>query len=345
MAELTPKQRKTFAKITEALQEFPFGATIQDLYNEARLSMTVIKNALEKMDNVEQRGDSWFLKTTDGSRAGEAVEPTVEQPVMQDSAENLQDNTENMQEDIGNIQDTPVNMQDEELNTQDPHVSYHDNESSYHDNESSSPDNGEYILINPSAGVTNPSAINTDTDQQDTTEVGRIIVSIDDLHPEFAQLPDYKSSNSQAIETASQGLAAELKQLDNAYLDGLASKAEAPNTEVSQATVKHYLLIENCLLSLSRDEIGERPCLAKDCWFDSHGNDIPLESPDGQFLQKAAGGFCSDAIFRGEEYYRRYTLQSQLFHGVFDSPEDAEYRIAELMFIKPDKNHFEIIEV
>ena len=148
MAELTPKQRKTFAKITEALQQFPFGATIQDLYNEARLSMTVIKNALEKMDSVEQRGDSWFLKTTDGSRAGEAVEPTVEQPVMQDSAENLQDNTENMQEDIGNTQDAPVNMQDEELNTQAPHVSYHDNESS-------SPDNDEANLINPSAIDTN----------------------------------------------------------------------------------------------------------------------------------------------------------------------------------------------
>lgn len=184
MAELTPKQRKTFAKITEALQEFPFGATIQDLYNEARLSMTVIKNALEKMNNVEQRGDSWFLKTTDGSRAGEAVEPTVEQPVMQDSAENLQDNTENMQEDIGNIQDTPVNMQDEELNVQDPQQS--DNADDY-------------------------------------------------LHPEFAALPDHQSSNGQAIEATSRGLAAELKQLDNAYLDGLASKTEAPNAEVSQA--------------------------------------------------------------------------------------------------------------
>ena len=164
MAELTPKQRKTFAKITEALQEFPFGATIQNLYNEARLSMTVIKNALEKMDSVEQRGDSWFLKTTDGSRAGEAVEPTVEQLVMQDSAENLQDNTENTQEDIGNTQDAPVNMQDKGLNTQAPHVSYHDNESSY-------PDNGEGALINPSAeidnpsaGVVNPSDIDTDTD-------------------------------------------------------------------------------------------------------------------------------------------------------------------------------------
>lgn len=235
MAELTPKQRKTFAKITEALQEFPFGATIQDLYNEARLSMTVIKNALEKMDSVEQRGDSWFLKTTDGSRAGEAVEPTVEQPVMQDSAENLQDNTENMQEDIGNTQDAPVNIEDEELNTEAPQVSSPDNESS-------SPDNGEGALINPSAEVTNPSAkvvnpsdIDTDTDQQDITEVGRIIVSIDDLHPEFAQLPDYQDSNSQAIETASQGLAAELKQLDNAHLDGLISKTDAKNAEVSQA--------------------------------------------------------------------------------------------------------------
>ncbi|MBR7560485.1 hypothetical protein KC218_28460, partial [Mycobacterium tuberculosis] len=69
------------------------------------------------------------------------------------------------------------------------------------------------------------------------------IVSIDDLHPEFAQLPDYQSSNSQAIETASQGLAAELKQLDNAYLDGLASKAEAPNAEVGQATVNQKRFI------------------------------------------------------------------------------------------------------
>ena len=151
MAELTPKQRKTFAKITEALQEFPFGATIQDLYNEARLSMTVIKNALEKMDSVEQRGDSWFLKTTDGSRAGEAVEPTVEQQVMQDSAENLQDNTENMQEDIGNTQEAPVNMQDGELNTQAPQVSY--------------PDNNGATLINTSAEVVSPSDIDTDADQ------------------------------------------------------------------------------------------------------------------------------------------------------------------------------------
>ena len=327
MAELTPKQRKTFAKITEALQEFPFGATIQDLYNEACLSMTVIKNALEKMDNVEQRGDSWFLKTTDGSRAGEAVEPTVEQPVMQDSAENLQDNTENMQEDIGNIQDTPVNMQDEELNTQAPHVSYHDNESSY-------PDNGEGALINPSAEIFNPSAGVVNPSD---------IVSIDDLHPEFAQLPDYQSSNSQEIETASQGLAAELKQLDNAYLDGLSSKAEAPNAEVSQATVKHYLLIENCTLSLAQDGTGQEPVLAKDFWVDDEG--IELKDSDCQVMKRARMPFTNEVEFRGVTYRNLLIVNNaQIFHGVFDSIKTAHDKMAELT-AKKRGNFFEVIEV
>ncbi|MCK6157231.1 hypothetical protein KZX29_00215 [Moraxella osloensis] len=336
MAELTPKQRKTFAKITEALQEFPFGATIQDLYNEARLSMTVIKNALEKMDNVEQRGDSWFLKTTDGSRAGEAVEPTVEQPVMQDSAENLQDNTENMQEDIGNTQDAPVNIEDEELNTEAPQVSSPDNESSY-------PDNGEDTLINPSAEVTNPSDIDTDADQQDTTEVGQIIVSSDDLHPEFAQLPDYQSSNSQAIETASQGLAAELKQLDNAYLDGLASKAEAPNAEVSQATVKHYLLIENCTLSLTQDGTGQEPVLAKDFWVDDEG--IELKDSDCQVMKRARMPFINEVEFRGVTYRNLLIVNNaQIFHGVFDSIKAAHDKMAELT-AKKCGNFFEVLEV
>ena len=327
MAELTPKQRKTFAKITEALQEFPFGATIQDLYNEARLSMTVIKNALEKMDNVEQRGDSWFLKTTDGSRAGEAVEPTVEQPVMQDSAENLQDNTENMQEDIGNTQDAPVNIEDEELNTEAPQVSSPDNESSY-------PDNGEDALINPSAEIDNPSAGVVNPSD---------IVSIDDLHPEFAQLPDYQSSNSQAIETASQGLAAELKQLDNAYLDGLASKAEAPNAEVSQATVKHYLLIENCTLSLAKDGTGQEPVLAKDIWVDDEGEE--LEERDCQVMKRAREPFNDQVEFRGVTYRNLFIVNNaQIFHGVFDCIKAANDKMAELT-TKKRGNFFEVIEV
>ena len=331
------KAKKAIKKIKGAMQDYPLGVEFGELLQKTGYAKSSLYNALSLVGAYKSDDGLWHLPGSQNFVApvNETAEDdlddnlddlatAIDQPVKQDDSGNMQDNG-------GNTQDAPVNMQDEELNTQDPHVSYHDNESSYHDN-------GEGALINPSAEIFNPSAGVVNPSD---------IVSIDDLHPEFAQLPDYQSSNSQAIETASQGLAAELKQLDNAYLDGLASKAEAPNAEVGQATVnqKRFILIENCLLSLSRDEIGESPCLAKDCWFDSHGNDIPLESPDGQFLQNAAGGFCSDAIFRGEEYYRRYTLQSQLFHGVFDSPKDAEYRIAELMFIKPDKNHFEIIEV
>ena len=310
MAELTPKQRKTFAKITEALQEFPFGATIQDLYNEARLSMTVIKNALEKMDNVEQRGDSWFLKTTDGSRAGEAVEPTVEQPVMQDSAENLQDNTENMQEDIGNIQDTPVNMQDEELNTKAHHVSYHDNESS-------SPDNDEATLINPSAEVVNPSA---------KVDNPSAIVSIDDLHPEFAQLPDYQSSNTQAIETAP-----------------VTENEEEFELQPPPIATKHYVLIENCTLSLAKDGTRQEPVLAKDIWVDDEGEE--LEESDCLVMKRARMPFINEVEFRGVTYRNLFIVNNaQIFHGVFDCIKAANDKLEELT-AKKRGNFFEVIEV
>ena len=278
MAELTPKQRKTFAKITEALQEFPFGATIQDLYNEARLSMTVIKNALEKMDSVEQRGDSWFLKTTDGSRAGEAVEPTVEQPVMQDSAENLQDNTENMQEDIGNTQEAPVNMQDGELNTQAPQVSY--------------PDNNGATLINPSD-------IDTDADQ---------------------------SSNGQAIETVP-----------------VAENEEEFELQPPPIATKHYVLIENCTLSLAQDGTGQEPVLAKDIWVDDEGEE--LEESDCQVMRRAREPLSDWVDFRGVTYRNLFIVNNaQIFHGVFDSIKAAHDKIAELT-AKKRGYFFEVIEV
>ena len=73
----------------EALDNNPFGATMQDLYNETRLSMTVIKNSLEKMDNVEKRGDSWLIKS---DTPAEIIEATAEQPVIQDDGGNYPDN-------------------------------------------------------------------------------------------------------------------------------------------------------------------------------------------------------------------------------------------------------------
>ena len=292
MAELTPKQRKTFAKITEALQEFPFGATIQDLYNEARLSMTVIKNALEKMDSVEQRGDSWFLKTTDGSRAGEAVEPTVEQPVMQDSAENLQDNTENMQEDIGNTQEAPVNMQDGELNTQAPQVSYPDNNGATLINPSAE-------VVNPSAKVVNPSDIDTDADQ---------------------------SSNGQAIETVP-----------------VAENEEEFELQPPPIATKHYVLIENCTLSLAQDGTGQEPVLAKDIWVDDEGEE--LEESDCQVMRRAREPLSNWVDFRGVTYRNLFIVNNaQIFHGVFDSIKAAHDKMAELT-AKKRGNFFEVIEV
>ena len=163
------------------------------------------------------------------------------------------------------------------------------------------------------------------------------------MHPEFAQLPDYQSSNSQAIETASQGLAAELKQLDNAYLDGLASKAEAPNTEVSQATVKHYLLIENCTLSLAQDGTGQEPVLAKDIWVDDEGEE--LEESDCQVMRRAREPLGNWVDFRGVTYRNLFIVNNaQIFHGVFDSIKAAHDKMAELT-AKKRGNFFEVIEV
>lgn len=365
MAELTPKQRKTFAKITEALQEFPFGATIQDLYNEARLSMTVIKNALEKMDNVEQRGDSWFLKTTDGSRAGEAVEPTVEQPVMQDSAENLQ-------EDIGNTQDAPVNMQDEELNTQAhqvsspvsdvaPHISLVDNEPGLVDNHDSLVDINTDIDLDwsiapkwanyrtfdkdnlakwhenkPVLGATIWSSIGLTESTGYIKGLINLQTSLrqrpqsdnadDHLHPDFAALPDHQSSNGQAIETAP-----------------VAESEEEFELQPPPIATKHYVLIENCTLSLAQDGTGQEPVLAKDIWVDDEGEE--LEESDCLVMKRARMPFINEVEFRGVTYRNLFIINNaQIFHGVFNSIKAAHDKMEELT-AKKRGNFFEVIEV
>lgn len=212
------KAKKAIKKIKEAMQDYPLGIEFGELMQKTGYAKSSLYSALSLVGAHKSDDGLWHLP---GSQ-------NVVAPVNETDEDDLDDNLDDLataidqpvkQDDGGNTQDAPVNMQDEELNTQDPHVSYHDNESSY-------PDNGEGALINPSAEIFNPSVEVVNPSD---------IVSIDDLHPEFAQLPDYQSSNTQAIETTSLGLASELKQLDNAYLDGLASKAEAPNAEVSQA--------------------------------------------------------------------------------------------------------------
>ena len=323
------KAKKAIKKIKGAMQDYPLGVEFGELMQKTGYAKSPLYNALSLVGAYKSDDGLWHLPGSQNVVApvNETAEDdlddlatAIDQPVKQDDGGNMQDNG-------GNTQDAPVNMQDEELNTQDPHVSYHDNESS-------SPDNDEATLINPSAEIFNPSAgVANPSD----------IVSIDDLHPEFAQLPDYQSSNGQAIETTSLGLAAELKQLDNAYLDGLASKAEAPNAEVSQATVKHYLLIENCTLSLAQDGTGQEPVLAKDFWVDDEG--IELKDSDCQVMKRARMPFTNEVEFSGVTYRNLLIVNNaQIFHGVFDSIKTAHDKMAELT-AKKRGNFFEVIEV
>lgn len=264
------KAKKAIKKIKEAMQDYPLGIEFGELMQKTGYAKSSLYSALSLVGAHKSDDGLWHLPGSQNVVApvNETAEDdlddniddlatAIDQPVKQDDGGNMQDNG-------GNMQDAPVNMQDEELNTQDPHVSYHDNESSY-------PDNGEDTLINPSAkifnpsaeifnpsaGVANPSDIDTDADQQDTTEVGQVIVSIDDLHPDFAALPDHQSSNGQVIETAP-----------------VAENEEEFELQPPPIATKHYVLIENCTLSLAQDGTGQEPVLAKDIWVDDEGEEL-----------------------------------------------------------------------
>ena len=208
------KAQKAIKKIKGAMQDYPLGVEFGELMQKTGYAKSSLYNALSLVGAHKSDDGLWHLPhhNTSDTPVNEVTEDdlddldvSIEHPVAKDNDDNAQDDGGNMQDNGGNTQDAPVNTKDEELNTEAPQVS--------------SPDNSEGTLINPSAGVANPSDI----------------VSSDDLHPDFLALPDQQSRNGQAIEPTSLSLAAELKQLDNAYLDGLASKAEAPNAEVSEA--------------------------------------------------------------------------------------------------------------
>ena len=296
----------------------------------------------------------------------------IDQPVKQDDGGNMQDNG-------GNTQDAPVNMQDEGLNTQDPHVSYHDNESSSHDNGEGTLINPSAEIFNPSAGVANPSDINTNIDldwsiapkwanyrtfdkdnlakwHENKPVLGATIWSSigltestgyikglinwqtslrqrpqsdnadDHLHPDFAALPDHQSSNGQVIETAP-----------------VAENEEEFELQPPPIATKHYVLIENCTLSLAQDGTGQEPVLAKDIWVDDEGEE--LEESDCQVMRRAREPLSNWVDFRGVTYRNLFIVNNaQIFHGVFDSIKAAHDKMAELT-TKKRGNFFEVIEV
>ena len=311
------KAKKAIKKIKEAMQDYPMGIEFGELMQKTGYAKSSLYNTLSLVGAHKSDDGLWHLPGS--QNVVEPVNETAEDD-LDDNLDDLataidqpvkQDDGSNMQDALVNMQDAPVNMQDEELNTEAPQVSSPDNESSSPDNDGATLINTSATLINTSAEVVSPSDIDTDADQ---------------------------SSNGQANGIAPLGLAAKLKQLDNAYLDGLASKAEAPNAEVSQATVKHYLLIENCTLSLAQDGTGQEPVLAKDIWVDDEGEE--LEESDCQVMRCAR-----EPLFRGVTYRNLFIVNNaQIFHGVFDCIKTAHDKMAELT-AKKRGNFFEVIEV
>ena len=141
--KLTPQQKKTIRKVTEALKDSMISMTIDDLVNATGSSPTVIKNTLAKIEGVKQDENGYYLPRDDHELNAVAV----------------------------NIQEAPVNMQDKELNTQAPQVSYPDNNGATLINPSAE-------VTNPSAKVVNPSAIDTNTNHDAIINEGVKQISI-----------------------------------------------------------------------------------------------------------------------------------------------------------------------
>ena len=148
----------------------------------------------------------------------------------------------------------------------------------------------------------------------------------DHLHPDFAALPDHQSSNGQVIETAP-----------------VAENEEEFELQPPPIATKHYLLIENCTLSLAQDGTGQEPVLAKDIWVDDEGEE--LEESDCQVMRRAREPLSNWVDFRGVTYRNLLIVNNaQIFHGVFDSIKKAHDKMAELT-AKKRGNFFEVIEV
>ena len=145
------------------------------------------------------------------------------------------------------------------------------------------------------------------------------------VHSDKAKDAD-QSSNGQAIETAP-----------------VAESEEEFELQPPPVATKHYLLIENCTLSLAQDGTGQEPVLAKDIWVDEEGEE--LEEHDCQVLKRAREPFNNQVEFRDVTYRNLFIVNNaQIFHGVFDCIKAAHDKIGELA-AKKRGNLFEVLEV
>lgn len=210
------------------------------------------------------------------------------------------------QDDGGNMQDNGGNMQDAPVNIE-------DEELNTEAPQVSSPDNDGATLINTPATLINTPATLINTSAE--------VISPSDIDTDADQ-----SSNGQAIETVP-----------------AAENEEEFELQPPPIATKHYVLIENCTLSLAQDGTGQEPVLAKDIWVDDEGEE--LEESDCQVMRRAREPLSNWVDFRGVTYRNLFIVNNaQIFHGVFDSIKAAHDKMAELT-AKKRGNFFEVIEV
>ena len=89
MKKPTLKQQKTINKVREVMQDYPTGIPFNELMQKCLLSAVATQLALGALGASESFDGLWRLPHRNSS---------VEQPVMQESAESLQETAEMMQE-------------------------------------------------------------------------------------------------------------------------------------------------------------------------------------------------------------------------------------------------------
>ena len=219
--------------------------------------------------------------------------------------ETAEDDLDDNLDDLATAIDQPV-KQDDGGNMQDALVNMQDEELNTQDSHVSYHDDDGATLINTSATLINTSAE---------------VVSPSDIDTDADQ-----SSNGQAIETVP-----------------VAENEEEFELQPPPIATKHYVLIENCTLSLAKDGTGQEPVLAKDIWVDDEGEE--LEESDCQVMRRAREPLSNWVDFRGVTYRNLFIVNNaQIFHGVFDSIKAAHDKMAELT-AKKRGNFFEVIEV
>lgn len=81
MEKLTPKQRKTINRITDAFNSSDISMTLNDLMNVTGYSKTILFNSFEKMGDVKQDESGYYLDKSSVSKPATEIDTTQNEAV------------------------------------------------------------------------------------------------------------------------------------------------------------------------------------------------------------------------------------------------------------------------